>query len=362
MAKLDEMLTLMVEKGASDLHLSAGEQLRMRVNGELRRITDKPLTVVFLSALMREICRDEQWDKFVSTKELDFAYGVKGVSRFRCNYLYQSRGPGAVFRTIPEKILPLDKLEFPEAVNKIPAIRSGLVLVTGPTGSGKSTTLAAIIDHINRNVSRHIITIEDPIEFVHQSNKSFIVQREVGAHSNTFSEALRDALLQDPDVILVGEMRDLETISLAVTAAEMGVLVLGTLHTNSAAKTLDRIIDSFPTVQKDQIRGMLAESLQAIVAQQLLKRQDRMGRIASVEIMLHGSALPNIIREGSASKLVSFIEAGRGRGMQTMDESLQKLVEQGIVSPNDAFLKCSNKNRFEEWLATFDPSAGKLEG
>jgi len=349
MAKLDNLLKKMVEVGASDLHLSAGEPIRLRVDGELKRFADKPLDPSVLAGLMQEICREDQWRAFDRNHELDFAYGVQGVGRFRCNYLRQQRGPGAVFRMLPEAIQSLEELLMPPAVLELPKLRSGLVLVTGPTGSGKSTTLAAFIDRINRAASRHIVTIEDPVEFVHRDIKSHIVQREVGLHARSFSTALRDALLQDPDVVLVGELRDLETISLAVTAAEMGVLILGTLHTNSAAKTFDRIIDVFPPVQKDQIRGMLAESLRAIVAQTLLKLAGKPGRIAAVEILLGGPALGAIIREGNASKILSYIESGHGRGMQTMDETLIDLVQRGVVEPREAYLKCHDKSRFEAW-------------
>ncbi len=350
MPKLDELLVKMVKSGASDLHLFAGEPIRMRIDGELRRVSGKPLASEALSKMMRELCRDDQWRRYVRNKDLDFAYGVKGVSRFRCNYLNQVRGPGGVFRVIPEEIQPLAKLDVPETVTEIPEYTRGLVLVTGPTGSGKSTTLAAIIHAINSLKSRHIITVEDPVEFVHKGLKSFIVQREVGVHTMGFSHALRDALLQDPDVVMVGEMRDMETISQAITAAEMGVLVFGTLHTNSAPKTIDRIIDTFPASEKDHIRGLLAGSLRAIIAQQLLRRCDSRGRIVALELMLDGPGLGNIIREGSAAKLHSYIEGNRGRGMQTMDDSLRHLVEKGVVSSEDAFLKCNDKQRFEKWL------------
>ncbi|HUT78442.1 MAG TPA: type IV pilus twitching motility protein PilT [Polyangia bacterium] len=349
MAQLDSLLKKMVEVGASDLHLSAGEPVRLRVDGELRRFADKPLDHSMLAELMQEICRKDQWQSFCRSHDLDFAYGVKGVGRFRCNYLHQTRGPGAVFRMLPEAIQSLEELLMPPAVLELPKLRSGLLLVTGPTGSGKSTTLAAIIDRINRSAARHIVTIEDPIEFVHRDIKSYIVQREVGLHTRSFSAALRDALLQDPDVVLVGELRDLETISLAVTAAEMGVLIMGTLHTNSAAKTFDRIIDVFPPAQKDQIRSMLAESLRAIVAQTLLRLAGKPGRIAAVEVLLGGPALGAIIREGSASKILSYLESGRGRGMQTMDEALTDLVQRGVVEAREAYLKCHDKGRFETW-------------
>ncbi|MBN2803049.1 MAG: type IV pilus twitching motility protein PilT [Deltaproteobacteria bacterium] len=350
MAQIDSLLVKMVKSDASDLHLSCGEPVRMRIDGELRRVADKTLNKNTMLQLMKELCRDDQWQTFVETGDLDFAYGITGLSRFRCNFLNQVRGPGAVFRRIPEDIVPFDKLGLPDAVKKVAAYKRGLVLVTGPTGSGKSTTLASIINKLNVEQSLHIITIEDPVEFVHKSKKSFVVQREVGLHSPSFSRALSDALQQDPDVILVGELRDLETMSLAISAAEMGILVFGTLHTNSASKTIDRLVDSFPSAQRDQVRGMLAESLRAIVAQQLLKRIDKNGRVAAIEILLDGPGLGNIIREGKASKLLSYIESGKGRGMQLLDESLFNMVKQKIVSVEDAFLKATDKQRFDNWL------------
>ncbi len=322
----------------------------MRINGELKRVADKPLEKSKLLFLMKELCRPDQWSTFLNKNDLDFAYGIKGISRFRCNYLSQIHGPGAVFRRIPEEIVPFEKLGLPDSIKKVTAMKRGLVLVTGPTGSGKSTTLASIINKLNIEKALHIITIEDPVEFVHQSKKSYVIQREVGLHSPSFSKALSDALQQDPDVILVGELRDLETMSLAISAAEMGILVFGTLHTNSASKTIDRLVDSFPSSERNQIRGMLAESLRAIVAQQLLKRIDQKGRVAAIEILLDGPGLSNIIREGKASKLLSYIESGKGRGMQLLDDSLVKMVKNNIVSVEDAFLKATDKQRFETWL------------
>ncbi|MBN2527856.1 MAG: PilT/PilU family type 4a pilus ATPase [Deltaproteobacteria bacterium] len=350
MAGLDSLLTKMVQSGASDLHLSSGEPVRMRIDGELKRVADKPLESKRLQALMKEICLPSAWEYFRANKDLDFSYGLKGISRFRCNYFMHVRGPGAVFRRIPENIVPLESLGLPQSVYQIADMKRGLVLMTGPTGSGKSTTLAALIDRINRSRSLHIVTIEDPIEFVHKSDRSVIVQREVGQHAPTFSRALFDALSQDPDVILVGELRDTETMQLAISAAEMGILVLGTLHTNSASKTIDRLVDSFPAAQRTQIRGMLAESLRAVVAQQLLKRVDRPGRIAAIEVLLDGPGLPNIIRDGNASKLMSYIEGGKGRGMQLLDDALLSLVARNVVSKEDAYLKASDKHRFVKAL------------
>ena len=350
MAGLDKLLLKMVRSGASDLHLSSGEPVRMRINGDLKRVADKPLDPVRLRVLMREICSPTSWEYYRANNDLDFSYGLNGVSRFRCNYFMHVHGPAAVFRRIPESIVPLEKLGLPKSVNRIPDMKRGLVLMTGPTGSGKSTTLAAIIDKINRTRALHIVTIEDPIEFVHQSNQSVIVQREIGHHTPSFSRALFDALSQDPDVILVGELRDTETMQLAISAAEMGILVLGTLHTNSASKTIDRLVDSFPAAQRGQIRGMLSDSLRAVIAQQLLRRTDKQGRIAAIEVLLDGPGLPNIIREGNATKLMSYIEAGKGRGMQLLDESLLRLVIKKMVSKEDAYLKAVDKHRFVKSL------------
>jgi twitching motility protein PilT len=350
MAKLDGLLRHMVDASASDLHLSAGEPARMRVHGDLQAFEEGPLDAAQVGEIMREICTEEQWARYRTDKELDFSYGITGVGRFRCNYLEHYRGPGAVFRVIPEEIIPLEKLSLPEAIGRFVEISSGLVLVTGPTGSGKSTTLAAIIDAINRKFSRHIITLEDPIEFVHANKKSYIVQREVGQHTSDFARALHDALREDPDVILVGEMRDLETIALAVGAAEMGVLVFGTLHTNSAPKTIDRLTDVFPAAQQELIRNMLADSLVGIAAQQLLRRKDGSGRIAACEILLKGPGLPPILREGSVSKIYSYILANRAQGMQTIDDALMTMVGDGVVSPEDASLKAVFKDKFEQWV------------
>ncbi|MCU0663913.1 MAG: type IV pilus twitching motility protein PilT [Myxococcota bacterium] len=349
MAKLDSLLAQMVQRRASDLHLSTGEPIRMRIDGELAAVADRRLSEEEMVGLLEEICSAEQWSRFKQNWDLDFAYGLPGISRFRCNFLREVRGTGAVFRVIPEKILTMEDLCLPEQVCRFADIESGLVLVTGPTGSGKSTTLASIIDAINKRMAHNIITIEDPIEFVHKDQRSYIAQREIGQHSPSFAAALKDALSEDPDVLLVGEMRDLETISLAVTAAEMGVLVFGTLHTNSAAKTVDRIIDVFPKSQKEQIRGMLAESLRGILAQQLLRKKEG-GRIAAIEVLSSGQGLPAIIRDGTASKIQTFIESNRSTGMQTMDAVLMDFVDKNLVSPQEAFLKSNDKKRFERFL------------
>jgi twitching motility protein PilT len=287
-----------------------------------------------------------QWAEFESSGDLDFALAVPGVARFRGNYLRQERGPSAVFRTIPEKIATLEELELPPVLATLADLRGGLVLVTGPTGSGKSTTLAAIIDRINRTSARHIVTIEEPVEFVHTNRSSVFSQREVGTDTISFAAALRAAIRQDADVILVGEMRDLETISLALRAAEMGALVFGTLHTNSAAKTIDRLIDVFPADEQPQARLSLAESLAAIVAQLLLPRADGKGRIAVHEILLKTPGLPNLIREGNVPMLANVMQAGKQQGMQVLDETLLALVQSGRVSARDAYLKANDKSRF----------------
>jgi twitching motility protein PilT len=354
MAQLDQLLKQMVETGASDLHLSAGEPVRMRIDGEMRSMTDHPLSTEKLAEIMREICSETQWTRYMETHELDHAYALPGISRFRCNFLKHRRGLGAVFRVIPEKILTLEQLNVPKAVYRFPLFKSGLVLVTGPTGSGKSTTLAAIIDAINTEQAKHIITVEDPVEFVHKNKQSCIVQREVGQHTTGFAKALEDALSEDPDVVLVGEMRDLETISLAVSAAEMGILVFGTMHTNSAAKSINRIIDVFPISRKDQIGGMLAESLQGILAQQLCGLKNGKGRAAAVEVMFRGVGFGNLIREGSVAQIFSYIDSNRANGMQTMDGALQNLVQEDKITTEQALLKANDKKVFESWLKEYE--------
>jgi twitching motility protein PilT len=281
---------------------------------------------------------------------LDFAYEIPNVARFRANYFYQKRGLGAVFRIIPSKILSVEELNLPETVLKFTRLSRGLVLVTGPTGSGKSTTLAAMIDYININRKEHILTIEDPVEFVHKNKNCLVNQREVLTHTGSFSMALRAALREDPDVILVGEMRDLETIELAITAAETGHLVFGTLHTNSAAKTVDRIIDAFPSDRQAQIRTMLSESLKGVISQQLLKRADKPGRVASVEILYVNSAVANLIREGKTFQIPSVIQTGKGDGMQLMDQSIMDYLMKKVISPDEAYLKANDKKAFERFL------------
>jgi twitching motility protein PilT len=351
MAAIDALFRYLKDNGGSDLHLAAGMAPHLRQHGEVKAIPGwQTLDQPALAALLAEIATEEQWAHYQSNLDLDFAYALPGVARFRANYFNQERGNGAVFRIIPEKIRTLEELKAPPALTALAELEQGLVLVTGPTGSGKSTTLAGIIDLINTKHSKHIITIEDPVEFVHPNKKCTISQREVGADTKSFANALRSAIRQDPGVILVGEMRDMETISLAITAAEMGVLVFGTLHTNSAAKTIDRVIDAFPTDQQQQVRTMLSESLAAVVSQLLLRTPDGKGRVAVHEILLKTPGLPNIIREGNTPMLVSTIQAGKAQGMQAMDDVLFALAKEGRVAGEEAFHKSINKARFEEFV------------
>src|SRR5262245_11737376 len=348
MATIDTMLRALKERSGSDLHLAAGTPPRMRAKGHLDPIEGQaPLDDAAVRGLLREMVSAEQWSEYEACGDFDFAYGLPGVGRFRANFLVQQNGAGAVFRLIPETILTVEQLGLPPAITKLADLNKGLVLVTGPTGSGKSTTLAAIVDHINKNQSKHIVTIEEPVEFVHENQKSVLSHREVGTHTQGFGPALRAAIRQDADVVLVGEMRDRETIGLAITAAEMGMLVFGTLHTNSAAKTIDRIIDAFPAKEQNQVRISLSESLAAVVSQLLVPTADGRGRCAAHEILLRTSGLPNIIREGKITMINSLIESGSAQGMQSMDDTAIALVEQGKIRGNDAYMKATNKARFE---------------
>ena len=348
MAQLDELLRTLEEKGGSDLHLAAGLEPRIRLHGELEPVEGWPaLEHERLLALLRPLATDAQWREYEETRDLDFAYGLEGVARFRANYFRQERGAAAVFRIIPEEILSVDALGVPDAIARLAELRQGLVVVTGPTGSDKSTTLAAIIDKINREQSKHVVTIEDPVEFVHTSRRSVLSHREVGPHSRGFAPALRAAVRQDADVVLVGEMRDRETIAMAITAAEMGMLVFGTLHTNGAARTIDRIIDAFPASEQPQVRISLSESLAAVVSQLLLPTADGQGRVAVHEILLRTSGLPNLIREGNTPMIGSLIQSGRGDGMQAMDDALFARVQEGRIHPRDAYMKAHDKGRFE---------------
>jgi len=347
-ARLHELFRLLRDGGGSDLHLAATLEPRLRVHGELHAVEGWPaLPNPELLDLLREITTEEQWQEYRTSGDLDFAYGLEGVARFRANFLTQENGAGAVFRIIPEDIVPLEKLNLPKAIESLAHLQQGLVLVTGPTGSGKSTTLAAIIDKINSTYQKHVVTIEDPVEFVHTNRGCIFSQREVGTDTESFGAALRSAIRQDADVILVGEMRDLETIALAITAAEMGALVFGTLHTNGAANTIDRLIDAFPAEEQAQVRTTLAESLAAVVSQLLLRTADGKGRIAVNEILLKTPGLPNVIREGNTPMITSIIQGGRSIGMQQMDDALMALVDSGKITARDAYMKAINKQKFE---------------
>lgn len=350
MARIDALFKMMKEQGASDLHLSTGNPPIFRLHGEIVRLNFKPMTNDELKTILFEILTEKQKNQFEEKKDLDFAYAVEGLARFRGNYLMQHRGMGAVFRIIPTKILSAEELKLPEGVLKMTNFKKGLVLVTGPTGSGKSTTLAAMIDLINATRKEHILTLEDPLEFIHENKESLINQRQIGEHTESFTSALRAALREDPDIILVGEMRDLETISLAMSAAETGHLVFGTLHTNTAAKTIDRIIDVFPTDQQEQVRAMLSESLKGVVCQQLLRTVDGKGRVAALEIMLGTPAVANLIREGKTFQIPSIIQTAKREGMQLMDQHLLDLLKTKQVAPEEAYRCSIDKKQFEQYL------------
>ncbi|MDY6830106.1 MAG: type IV pilus twitching motility protein PilT [Pseudomonadota bacterium] len=328
---ITEMLAFCVKQNASDLHLSAGLPPMIRVDGDVRRINLPPLEHKDVHQLIYEIMNDKQRKEFEEFLETDFSFEVAGVARFRVNAFNQNRGAGAVFRTIPSKVLTMEDLGLGQVFRDMAMVERGLILVTGPTGSGKSTTLAAMMDHINENRYAHVLTIEDPIEFVHESKRCLVNQREVHRDTLGFEHALRSALREDPDVILVGELRDLETIRLALTAAETGHVVFGTLHTNSAAKTIDRVVDVFPAEEKAMVRSMLSESLQAVVSQTLLKKLNG-GRVAAHEIMIATSAIRNLIREDKVAQMYSAIQTGGSLGMQTMDQSLKELLAKGLIS------------------------------
>jgi twitching motility protein PilT len=335
MKRIDEILSLMTEREASDLHIASGSAPYLRIHGEMVKLNYKDVTPDVCQALIFEILSEAQRESFLDNWELDCSYSLKGVGRFRVNVFRQRKGVGAVFRLIPEQIQTIQELGLPENLEHLVNVSEGLVLVTGPTGSGKSTTLASLIHTINVNQRAHIITIEDPIEFVHHNEQSLINQREVSSHTKSFHQALRSALREDPDVILVGEMRDLETISLALTAAETGHLVLATLHTNSATKTVDRIIDVFPETQQAQIRVMLSESLKGVVAQSLVNRADARGRVAVVEVLVNTPAVANLIREGKTFQIPSSMQTGQVHGMVTFEMAVNDLMRKGIVSRQD---------------------------
>ena len=331
MAKLDTLLSLLKEKSGSDLHISSGCPPFMRIHGDMRSLAYRDLTSLECQGLLFELLTEKQKSRFKANWELDASYHLKDVGRFRMNVFMQRRGISAVFRHIPDKVIPHNKLGLPPSVINLTTNQNGLVLVTGPTGSGKSTTLAAMIDHINKNYNLHIISIEDPIEFVYYNKCSLISQREVHVHSQSFHSALRVMLREDPDVILIGEMRDYETIQMAITAAETGHLVLATLHTNSAIQTVERIIDVFPSEKQKQIRSMLADSLRGVIAQTLIKRTDKEGRVGLYEVLLNTPAVSNLIREGKTSQIASIMQTSKAQGMITFDQAVSELQQKGII-------------------------------
>jgi len=350
MAKIDAFFKLMHEQSASDLHMVSGQQPILRIHGDLERVKYKNLEAEELKSMLYEICAEEKIKEFEESGDIDFGYEIPGLARYRCNFFMQKYGIGAVFREIPSDILTCEQLGLPPIFNKLATLEKGLVLVTGPTGSGKSTTLAAIMDHANKVRKDHILTVEDPIEFVHKSQGCIVNHREVGTHTKSFSAALRGALREDPDIILVGEMRDLETISLALEAASTGHLVFGTLHTQSAAKTVDRVIDVFPSNQQAQVRTTLSETLKAVVAQNLFKRIDKKGRCAALEILICVPAVGNLIRESKTFQLPSTIQTGKKFGMQSLDDAILELIQKGWVSAEEAYNKSVEKARFVHFL------------
>ena len=357
MAAIDSLLRTMLEKGGSDLHLTVGLPPKSRISGALQVIREGAVTAKEMEALLKEITPEKRWADFLERKDLDLAHEVAGLARFRANFLYNHWGQAAVLRQIPAKILSFSTLNLPEALKKLCHLDQGLVVVTGPTGSGKSTTLAAMIDYINDNLARHIIPLEDPIEFVHPCKKCTIVHREVGEHTETFGAALKGAMRHDPDILLLGEMREMETIKLALSCASMGMLVFGTLHTNNAPKTVDRIINTFPAEEQNQVRVMLASCLAGVVAQLLCKKVPK-GRVAVHEILLQHEALPNTIRSGQIANIRGIIEAGKDDGMITMDNSLMARVKDGTVEAKEAYMKGSNKALFAPLLKPGDLEAG----
>lgn len=346
---IDRFFKLMVDRGASDMHLSVGRPPIFRSSGRIEPIRFRILDDTYYTQLIQPITPPHLWDEYRRSGDVDFAYEVEGLARFRCNLFKQERGMGAVFRVIPSKILSLETLQVPKAIHNIVGFRNGLVLVTGPTGSGKSTTLAAIINEINATRPMHIVTLEDPIEFVHQNKKALVTQREVHNHSRNFRTALKSAVREDPDLILVGEMRDQETIEMALNAAETGLLVFGTLHTNSAAKTMDRIINVFPSDRQDSIRQILASVLKCVVSQQLLRRKGG-GRVAAVEILFCHPGVSSLIRHDKTFQIPSAIQQGIAMGMIGMDASLRKLVETDVIEPPAALEKALNKDEMRDWL------------
>ncbi|WP_136799185.1 MULTISPECIES: type IV pilus twitching motility protein PilT [Desulfosediminicola] len=350
MAQIDAFFKLMNDEGASDLHMVAGQQPVLRIRGDMERVKFKDLDNDELRAMLYEICPEEKIKDFEETGDIDFGYEIPGLARYRCNFFQQKYGVGAVFREIPSEIMTCEQLGLPKVVSRLAYLPKGLVLVTGPTGSGKSTTLAAIVDEANKARKDHILTVEDPIEFVHRSQKSVVNHREVGTHTKSFSAALRGALREDPDIIMVGEMRDLETISLAMEAAMTGHLVFGTLHTINAMKTVDRIIEIFPAEQQGQVRSTLADALRAVVSQTLFKRTDVKGRCAALEIMIATPAVRNLIREGKTFQLLSVMQTGKKFGMQTLDDAILEYLDKRMISPDDAYSNAVEKAKFAKFL------------
>jgi twitching motility protein PilT len=349
--KIDAFFQYMFDQGASDLHLSSGKPPMVRVHGELEQVAQLPeLQHSDLIELLEEIAPPAKWEQFCRTGDVDFGYELPGMARFRCNFFNQRSGCAAVFRQIPTKVLTAEQLGLPPVLLKAAMLKKGLVLVTGPTGSGKSTTLAAMIDHANKNRRDHILTVEDPIEFVHQSQGCMVNHREVGLHTESFAAALKGALREDPDIILVGEMRDLETIRLAVEAAATGHLVFGTLHTTNAAKTVDRIIEVFPPEEQNQIRNTLSTSLRCVVAQNLFKRADVKGRCAALEVLVCNAAIGNLIRENKTFQIPSAMQLGKKQGMQTLDDAILDLLNKKWISAEEAYDKAIDKTRFQQFV------------
>jgi twitching motility protein PilT len=346
-ARIDEYLTEVLNRKGSDLHFLAGDPPRIRLYGDLLQLRQDKLTPDFVREALLEIMPRQATERFEAKDGTDFAYHLQGVARFRVNVMRHLSGMGAVFRAIPSQALTLDQLNMPESVRNLCRVISGLILVTGKTGSGKSTTLAAMIDDINSRIKGHILTIEDPIEFVHDRKNCLISQREIGVHAPSFAGALHSALREDPDVVLVGELRDLETMSIAVTAAEMGILVMGTLHTNGASATVDRMVNAFPADKQSHVRTMLSTSLRGVVSQQLLQRADKQGRVAALEILVNTPAVSNLIRQGKLDQLENTMQSGGAHGMRTMDTAIQALLEERVVSGREAYKKGINKSKFE---------------
>jgi len=353
--KIDQFLKDALSKNSSDLHFISGDPPRVRVHGSLATLNDEVLTTEFVKEALYEIMDGQQQVDFEKHDTVDFAYEIPDISRFRVNVLRHLNGVGAVMRAIPSNPLSLEELDMPEVVHNFCRQTQGMILVTGKTGSGKSTTLAAIVDAINQRLKGHLLTIEDPVEFVHHRKSCLISQREIGVHSNSFADALHSALREDPDVILVGELRDLETISIAVTAAEMGILVMGTLHTNGAAQTVDRMVNTFPADKQNHIRTMLSTSLRGVISQQLLPLKDKPGRVAALEILVNTPGVANLIRQGKLDQLETAMQSGGSIGMQTMDSALMDLLENDVISAKEAYQQANNKTRFKPLLEEEPP-------